>query len=140
MARKRSASRSALRGENRWTRVSKHGNLPGRGGRERRSRSSAATLQLLYRLRRLELLVTFLAVGKPKGFPFDKVLEAVLTLSSDAGWSAHEGSEVQVPQERSAPGETPRKAGASGGLEGWSNEQIRAELDSLEEAEKDEFE
>ncbi len=117
--------------------MSKHDNLPGRGGGERRSRSSAASLQLLYRLRRLELLVTFLAVGKPKGFPFAQVLDRVLALQSDAGWSAHEGSEVQVPQERSAPGKTPGEAGASGGLEGWSNEQIRAELESLEEAEKD---
>ncbi len=139
MARKRSASRSAPRGENRWTRVSKHDNLPGRhGGRAPRSGSSAATLQLLYRLRRLELIVTYLNVGKPKGFPLAAMLDRVLALHSDAGWSAHEGSEVQVSQKRSATGETPRKAGTRGGLEGWSNEQIRAELESLEEAEDDE--
>ncbi len=120
--------------------MSKHDNLPGRRGREGLRPSSAATLQLFKRLRRVELAVTHLLVGKPKDFDLVQYADSVIQLRDDARRGPDKRGEVQVPQEGSAPGETPGKAGASGGLEGWSDEQIRAELEALEEAEKDEFE
>ncbi len=75
---KRSASRNAA-----FTRSVKRDSLKGGRGRERRSRSSGPPVQLLRRLRRVELaLVSILTPGRD--FDLDSFVNSVLQLESDA--------------------------------------------------------
>ncbi len=127
MARKRSASRNMPS-----TKSFKRDILQGGRGRGRRSRPTEPSwVQLLRRLRRVELAMAYSLSGKPKDFSLERFLEAVLQLSSDAeideSRGPDQGGAVQVPQKGAPPGEGEGAPGIDWGPESRLLVQKRAE-------------
>ncbi len=122
-ARKRSASRAGRPTKETVQRRRKRGILPGRREGGSRNGSPDATRQLFMRLRRTELALVYSMTGKPKDFSLDRYVDSVLQLAQDAktrsGRDSDQRGAVQVPQERTAPGEGPGASGADWGPESW---------------------
>ncbi len=118
------AKRSASRDAN-FTKSFERDKLKGGRGRGRRRRQPA-TLDLLRRLRRLELATAKSVSGLPKHFDLDGFVKSVLQLDLDASLQESRGAdqrgEVPVPQEGAPSREAARAPGVDWGPEGGEGE------------------